>query len=126
MTQITGTIKRIFNTQQATEKFSKRDLVVTTDELYPQDIKMQFTQDKCGILDQYKEMDRVVVDINIRGREWISPKGEEVYFVTLEGWKINHDTGTKNESKPTGNIEANFQEAEIEQLNIELEDDLPF
>ena len=128
MTQITGTIKRIFDTQKVSEKFAKRDLVVTTNEMYPQDVKMQFTQDKCGLLDLYNEMDQVVVDINIRGREWINKEGEEVYFVTLEAWKINHDNGVPNvpqQQKQSGNIEENFQEDAIREMQDD-DDDLPF
>ena len=128
MTQITGTIKRIFNTQQVSEKFAKRDLVVTTNEMYPQDVKMQFTQDKCGLLDLYKEMDQVVVDINIRGREWINKEGEEVYFVTLEAWKINHDNGGQNspQQQPThSGIPAQVLDEHGNDINNE-DDDLPF
>jgi hypothetical protein len=32
----------------------KRDVVVTTDEKYPQDIQIQFVQDKVDLLDKFK------------------------------------------------------------------------
>jgi hypothetical protein len=122
MTQITGMIKVIFETKQVSEKFAKRDLVVTTDEMYPQDVMMQFTQDKCSVLDNYKEGEQVVVDINIRGREWISPQNESKYFVTLEAWKINNK---QNATKiPVGNIEKRFEDEAID--NMTEDDDLPF
>jgi len=122
MTQVIGTIKKIFDTVQVSEKFSKRDLVVTTNDMYPQDIIMQFTQDKCSILDGYKEMDQVDVSVNLRGREWTSPQGEIKYFNTIEAWRIEK-LGAK---KPSGNIEQNFAEDEISQMQSEEEDDLPF
>ena len=47
-------IKLIHATQQVTEKFSKREFVVTDgmDSDYPQHILLQATRDKCGLLDQ--------------------------------------------------------------------------
>lgn len=122
MTQIKGMIKLIDETVQVSQKFSKRDIVVRTDETYPQDIKMQFIQDKCDLLNDFKEMDQVAVDINIRGREWINNEGKAVYFVTLEGWKISKIDNSK--PKIEGNIERRFMDEAID--NMTEESDLPF
>lgn len=87
--QVTGKIRLIGQTQEIGEKgFKKRDVVVTTEEQYPQHISIQFTQDKCSVLDDYKVGDEVAVDINLRGNEWVNPQGETKYFNTLQGWKI--------------------------------------
>ena len=86
--QVTGKIKVIKATEVVSEKFSKRELVVTTNDQYPQDIMIQFTQDKCNLLDELSEGMDVAVSINIRGREWVSPQGESKYFNTIEGWKV--------------------------------------
>ena len=86
---ITGIIKVINDTMVVSDKFKKRDFVVTTQEQYPQDIIIQMTQDKCDVLNSYNVGDSVDVSINIRGREWTSPSGEVKYFNTIEGWKIN-------------------------------------
>ena len=120
MTQIIGTIKRIFDTVQVNEKFSKRDLVVTTDDMYPQDLIMQFTQDKCNVLNGYNENERVTVDVNLRGREWISPTNEVKYFNTIEAWRITKDTGV-----PIQSPQADKNEPE-HVPQTEEEDDLPF
>lgn len=117
MTQIKGMIKLIDETVQVSQKFSKRDIVVTTDEMYPQDIKMQFIQDKCDLLNDFKEMDQVTVDINIRGREWINNEGKAVYFVTLEGWKISKI----DNSTPNGENAHKMLSADTDPI-----DDLPF
>ena len=85
---IRGTIKVINDTMVVSEKFKKRDFVVTTEEQYPQDILIQMTQDKCDVLNSYNVGDSVDVSINIRGREWTSPSGEVKYFNTIEGWRI--------------------------------------
>lgn len=83
------TLKVINETQQVTEKFAKREFVVTdANTNYPQDIIFQATQDKCSILDQFQVNDRVDIAFNIRGREWKSPQGEIKYFNSLEAWRI--------------------------------------
>ena len=76
-------------TQQISQKFAKRDFVIETEDKYPQLVSLQLTQDKCPLLDDYEVGDAVDVDINIRGREWTSPKGEVKYFNTLEAWRLN-------------------------------------
>ena len=124
MTQIAGMIKVINETERVSEKFSKRNFVVTTNEMYPQDVQMQITQDKCALLDAYKEMDQVVVDINIRGREWINPEGKSIYFVCLEAWKITKTDESKKTPKVQGNIEKRFEDEAIDSMTED--DDLPF
>lgn len=85
---ITGTLHLIKQTQVVNEKFSKREFVIKTDEQYPQFVPVEFQQDKCAILDNYREGQRVEVSINIRGREWQAPSGDVKYFCTLQAWQI--------------------------------------
>ena len=87
--EIKGTIKAIKATEVVSEKFSKRELVVTTEEQYPQHIAIQFTQDKCDLLNKFSIGQSVEVGINLRGREWTSPQGEVKYFNTIEGWRVS-------------------------------------
>lgn len=88
--EVTGKIEFIGRTQAVSEKFSKRELVVTTNEQYPQSISVEFNQDKCTILDKYKVGDEVTVGINLRGRKWLDPKtNEDRYFNTIQGWKVS-------------------------------------
>ena len=87
--EIQGRIKQIFPSQTMGQNgFEKRDLVITTEEQYPQTIIIQFTQQRCDLLDSLQVGQNVKVYINIRGREWTSPQGEIKYFNTIEGWKI--------------------------------------
>ena len=51
-------------------------------------IIIQFTQQRCDLLDSLQIGQNVKVYINIRGREWTNPQGETKYFNTIEGWKI--------------------------------------
>ena len=86
--EVTGKIKVINPEQQVSASFKKRELVVTTEEQYPQHIMVEFTQDKCDLLNSYKPGEPVKVSINLRGREWINPQGEAKYFNSIQGWRI--------------------------------------
>lgn len=117
--EVTGTIKMIGATQKISDSFQKRDIAVTTQEQYPQDLLIQFVQDKCSVLDQYKVGEQVTVGINLRGREWVNPKdGEVKYFNTIQGWKIGY-AGNHADA-----IEGAKHEAET--FISDGDDDLPF
>lgn len=88
--ELSGKIKEI-KKQEERGTFKFRNLILTTQEQYPQTIEIQFVQDKCGILDSYVAGDTVKVGINIRGREWTDPQGVVKYFNTIQGWKINKE-----------------------------------
>lgn len=87
--EIQGRIKTIFATETVGQNgFQKRDLVITTDGQYPQDIIIQFAQGNCALLDNLQIGQIVKVHFNLQGREWTSPQGEVKYFNTVVGWKI--------------------------------------
>jgi hypothetical protein len=116
---ITGKIIELFDTVQVTEKFSKRELVLETQGEYPQSILIQFTQDKCSILDKYKIGQEVEVSINLNGRSWTNPEGEVKYFNSIVGWKISKIEGSTQASPPP------FEPADND-MPQEEQDDLPF
>ena len=124
--EVTGKIKMIDQTKEVgSAGFKKRDVVVTTDEQYPQHILVQFVQDKCDLLNSYQVGEPVKIDINLRGREWTNPQGETVYFNTIQGWRISKlQTETPNASAPPMPAAAAFPPAST--LNEEEPDDLPF
>ena len=87
--EIQGRIKVIFAPETVGQNgFQKRDLVITTEEQYPNDIIIQFTHSKCALLDTLRVGQRVKVHFYLQGREWTSPQGEVKYFNTVLGWKI--------------------------------------
>ena len=87
--EVTGKIVHIGQTEAVgASGFRKRDVVVTTEEQYPQTISIQFVQDKCDMLNAYKIGDNVEVGVNLRGRGWVDPQGVTNYFNTIQGWKI--------------------------------------
>lgn len=81
--QLQGAIKVIGDVQHVSDKFRKREIVITTDGQYPQHIPIQLTQDKTELIANYQIGDVIKVDINIRGREH-----QGKYYSNIEGWRI--------------------------------------
>lgn len=129
MFKLTGTIKVISDTQRISEKFQKREFVVTdTASMYPQDILFQATQDKCTLLDTFQVNDNIEVSFNLRGREWTSPQGEIKYFNTIEAWRIEKQGQNPGAGMPAGGPSAMNMSAEpLSGVGANADDDdLPF
>ncbi|MCB9202147.1 MAG: DUF3127 domain-containing protein [Flavobacteriales bacterium] len=123
--EISGKVKKIFDTQTR-GTFTFREMVITTQEQYPQDIIIQFTQDKIELLDLYKIGDELKVSINIRGREWINPEGEAKYFTTIQGWRIerlNQQVPTSSDIPSETPVPQSANDLSADENE---EDDLPF
>ena len=90
--EVLGRVKLINPVQQVSASFKKRELVVTTEEQYPQHILIEFAQDKCSLLDNIQINEDVTVHINLRGREWVNQQGETKYFNQIQGWKIDKNS----------------------------------
>lgn len=124
--EVIGKIKMIDQTKEVgSGGFKKRDVVVTTDEQYPQHILVQFVQDKCDLLNNFQVGEAVKIDINLRGREWVNPQGEMVYFNTIQGWRISKATAeAQTQQAPPMPAATTF--APATNINEEEADDLPF
>ena len=69
--EVQGRIKMIDETKTyGNNGFRKRELVITTEEQYPQHILVEFVQDKCDLAKQLCTVGQMVkkVSINLRGR----------------------------------------------------------
>ncbi|MCI2228774.1 DUF3127 domain-containing protein [Polaribacter sp. MSW13] len=122
--EVIGKIKLIGEVQTfGSNGFRKRELVVTTDEQYPQMIMVEFVQDKCDLLNNYSVGQDVKVSINLRGREWINPQGEAKYFNSIQGWRIE----SLAQSAPNqGNLPPVDQFQPASNVSDAEPDDLPF
>lgn len=124
--EVQGRIKILGETQTfGNNGFRKREIVITTEEQYPQHIMVEFVQDKTDLLNTYQIGQQVKININLRGREWVSPQGETKYFNTIQGWRIEalqSETSTEN-MPPVPPADA-FEPAA--DLNDDDHDDLPF
>jgi len=124
--EVTGKIKVIGAEQQISPTFRKKELVVTTDEQYPQSIMIEFTQDKSDLLNNFSVGENVKVSINLGGREWVNPQGETKYFNSIKGWRIEKvgEAVAPSPQAPPMPAAAAFPPATS--LNEEEPDDLPF
>lgn len=125
--EVTGRVKVINAEQQVSASFKKRELVVTTDEQYPQHIMIEFTQDKCDLLNNYTAGEPVKVSINLRGREWVNPQGETKYFNSIQGWRIEKlqaEAPSSSAQVPPMPAKEAFEPAS--NYKEEEHDDLPF
>jgi len=123
--EVQGKIKLIGATQTfGSNGFRKREMVVTTEEQYPQFIMIEFVQDKTDLLDNFQVGQQVKVSINLRGREWVNPQGETKYFNSIQGWRIESlQENTSSQMPPVPPADA-FEP--VDELNEEEYDDLPF
>lgn len=70
MFNITGTLKAKYEEQRVSERFRKRDFVITDNSSqYPQHISFQLVQDRCSLIDSFNPGDKLHVFFNLRGRE---------------------------------------------------------
>ena len=124
--EVQGKIKMVGDTQTfGNNGFRKREVVVTTEEQYPQHIMVEFVQDKCDLLNNFTAGQAVKISINLRGREWVNPQGETKYFNSIQGWRIEslQEDNTAAGMPPVPPMDA-FEPAD--DINEDDHDDLPF
>ena len=116
--KLSGKVKKIFDIETFASGFQKQEIVLTTDDQYPQDILIQFLQNNIDLLQHVQENDDIEVSINIGGREWTSPTGEVRYFNSITGWRIV--TNQQKANKPTPKMQ------EYQTTQSDEDDGLPF
>lgn len=124
--EVIGKIKMIGATQDVSASFKKRELVVTTEEQYPQHIMVEFTQAKVDDLNSYQVGEQVKVSINLRGREWVNPQGETKYFNSIQGWRIERMAAAAAGAPEMPPMPAAEAFAPATNFKEEEHDDLPF
>ena len=96
--QIKGTIIHLSEATTVNASVTKRELVIKTDEKYPQTIKFDFLNKSLDCLDNSKNGEVVDVHFNIRGSKW-----NDKYYTNLVGWKIDKGESPQpaQKSKPS-------------------------
>ena len=125
--ELQGIVKRLGEIQTFPSGFQKREMVLVTEEQYPQPINIEFLKEKGDLLNQLNEGDKVKVSINIGGREWTSPQGDVKYFNSITGWKVEKLDSANDFNEPTAAKPAESSTAgEKTDVFAEEDDDLPF
>jgi hypothetical protein len=117
--QLEGTVFQVFAIKQVTQKLTKCEFVLLTDEAYPQHILFEainkMTEDVIGLIDGQ----RVVVEFKVNGRPWTSPQGETRYFNSLQV------TAIKPQEQTIFSQPARQRPVETPDF-VSTQDDLPF
>ena len=114
---LTGKVKVVQDAQTFCSGFTKREVVVTVEDgKYPQDICLEFVQDKVSMLDNVQAGQGVTISFDIRGREY---NGR--YFNNLQGWKIQTGAGA-----PAASEKPPVSDKDVPADFDEYEDDIPF
>ena len=125
--ELKGKIKVLFEQQDFPSGFYKRDFVITTNEQYPQDIKLSALKERVEQLNGMSEGDSVLVKFDLRGREY---NGN--YYVDLNAWRIESDgvapVGSSSEKSGAQPAVDSAPLPDVEPMVIEpsSDDDLPF
>jgi len=90
-----GTIKEMFDTVTFDSGFSKREIVLTSDEQYPQEVKFEFIKETIASLDAFAVGESAKIAFAVRGNEY---NGK--YFVNLKGISIAKLTGSATTAAP--------------------------
>lgn len=127
--ELQGTVKKLFDIQTFASGFQKREMVLLTQEQYPQPISIEFLSEKINLLDNVSEGENVKIGINIRGREWTNPQGEVKYFNSITAWRLEkvQETATQptQVAPATSSVSAPATSNE-NPFADEGDDDLPF
>lgn len=129
---IKGKLVEIFDEQQITASFKKREFVVEFAEnpQYPEFIKFELIQDKCGLLNSYQVDQEIEIHFNLKGRKWNDPKGGVKYFNTLQAWRLTSPDQQPAQSNSSGQVEvpnhASTSNEPPAWLDSGDDDDVPF
>jgi hypothetical protein len=120
--EIKAKLLEIFESQQISDTFKKREFVVEYAEnpQYPEFLKFELIQDKCELLDKLSSGQEVEVHFNLKGRKWTDPQGGIKYFNTLQAWRILA-VGSQPTERPPMNEPPDFDEPPVLE-----DDDIPF
>jgi hypothetical protein len=123
---ISGSIKLVGKTQQVSDKFSKRERVITEPSgQRPQHIPIEFTQDRTALLDSFKPGDEVTVTCYVNGREWTGRDGVTKYFLSLSGNRIERMGGAAP-APSGGGYQSAPPPSAADAPPVGDDDDLPF
>lgn len=96
--EIEGRLHKVFPIENKSGSFQAREFVIEVESgQYPQMVKFQLVQDRCGLIEDYSEGENIKVHFDLRGREW-----QGKYFTTLTAWRL--DRTTKAEKSSTTDI----------------------
>lgn len=122
--EIRGKVHEIGNTQQVSESFKKRDIIIAFAEnpQFVEYIRFEATQDRVSIFDGLQVGQEIEVSFNLRGRPWTNKEGVTTYFNSLVAWRV-----TKLNNNAGSTTPPNYSDLPVSPVTSgDNEDDLPF
>ncbi|SUI98123.1 Domain of uncharacterised function (DUF3127) [Sphingobacterium spiritivorum] len=94
--EIRGKVHEVGATQQVTESFKKRDIIVAYAEnpQFVEYIRFEATQDRTSIFDNLTIGEEIEISFNLRGRPWTNKEGITTYFNSLVAWRVTKLAGS--------------------------------
>ena len=126
--RIRGSLYKKEDIQTISEGFKKRVFIleVYDNPVYKDYLSFDLIQEKCSFVDGFNIGDFLIVDFNIKGREYKKEGSKDRYFITLQAWRVSKDETTSSVDPNNNNVDVNNQtNQENGSMNNE-EDDLPF
>ena len=121
--EVIGKLHKKFEVENKTDTFQAREFVIEIDGgTYPQFIKFQLVQDRCTLVDAYREGEPIKVHFDLRGREW---NGK--YFTNLNAWRVEkvEQSAAPATASANNGADSGFPSAKDEPT-LQADDDLPF
>jgi hypothetical protein len=118
MSKFKGEVVFVTPTTSVSDKFKKREVVLKSQDEYPQYVTFQLTQDKCDLANNLKTGEVVEVQYNLRGRRWEAQDRTIKYFNSIEAWTMS--LSSKIENSAVDKLRKTFDTTD------ESSDDLPF
>ncbi len=135
--EVTGTIYEIFDEQQITSTFSKREFVLELVDESPTGMtftnyaSFQLVNRSCPLIDPFQKGEKVKVSFNLRGNKW-EKDGVVRYITNLNAWRIERAQEMSQPASPENTNFSNVQPPSSQgtatgNSNTDMpEDDLPF
>ncbi|WP_411973353.1 DUF3127 domain-containing protein [Sphingobacterium sp. Lzh-3] len=124
--EIRGKVHEVGTTEQVTESFKKRDMIVAYAEnpQFVEYIRFEATQDRTSIFDNLAIGQEVEVSFNLRGRPWTNKDGVTTYFNSLVAWRVTK-LGNTTSAPPSAGY-TDMPPAPVDISSGSDDDDLPF
>ncbi|MGJ1197542.1 DUF3127 domain-containing protein [Sphingobacterium spiritivorum] len=102
--EIRGKVHEVGATQQVTESFKKRDIIVAYAEnpQFVEYIRFEATQDRTSIFDNLTIGEEIEISFNLRGRPWTNKEGITTYFNSLVAWRVTKLAGSSAAAPASG------------------------
>lgn len=123
---IKGQLYKIGQTEEVTDRFSKREFAISIQTQYGMNfVKFELQNQKCDLIEEFRVGDFLEVSFDFKGRAWTGKDGKETIFNTIVAWKIERVGQNQSAAEQPKQQPAKEEQVPATQATKES-DDLPF